>query len=163
MEVPKMQLQLNNTAPHLGERFWDKVAIGDVDACWLWSACRNRQGYGLFWLNGKMHLAHRLVVCLRTGDPGVAMHACDTPACCNPAHIAIGTQADNMADRDAKGRNNQPKGEANGEAKLTEVEVIEIRERYAAGGIYQKQLAAEYGVDRSRISYIVLRKNWAHL
>jgi hypothetical protein len=54
-------------------------------------------------------------------------------------------------------------GERNGQAKLTASQVREIRTRYAAGGVFQRILAAEYGVDRALISYIVTGKSWAHL
>lgn len=40
-----------------------------------------------------------------TQDPGRCRHACDTPACCNPDHLADGTQADNMRDAAERGRN----------------------------------------------------------
>lgn len=90
-------------------RFWARVdQSGD---CWVWTGEKNRFGYGRFdfWHDGGRSrlLAHRLVLLL-TGralaDGDVVMHACDNPPCVNPAHLSIGTQADNLHDALSKGR-----------------------------------------------------------
>jgi hypothetical protein len=145
----------------LGERFWSKVDIGGPDECWPWQAYRIPKGYGQFRLHGKMQRVHRLVAGLRTGDPGHALHSCDWPPCCNPAHLSIGTNQDNVDQKVARER--QVKGEEISQAKLTEDEVLDIRARYATGQIYQYALAEEYGVHKSLVSLIVRRKLWAHL
>jgi len=54
-------------------------------------------------------------------------------------------------------------GERNGQSKLTEKNIIEIRQRYAAGDIYQYQLAEEFGVSQPLIGHIVRRSSWAHV
>lgn len=85
--------------------------------CWLWTGATFRQGYGMFNLgrhhDGRQHteFAHRVAYVLATGSdiPAglpryVVMHACDTPACVNPAHLSLGTQRDNLRDAVAKGR-----------------------------------------------------------
>lgn len=89
-------------------RFWAKVDRSQE--CWLWTGQVNNQGYGRFdlWVDGGRErvLAHRLAYTLYTGDElgeQVMRHDCDTPRCCNPAHLRIGTQADNI--RDAIERN----------------------------------------------------------
>lgn len=55
------------------------------------------------------------------------------------------------------------KGEEHGRSKLTEANVLEIRERYASGGIFQRELAAEFSVSRMAVSHIVNRKLWKHI
>ena len=147
----------------LGERFWSKVDVGGPDECWEWQAYRLPAGYGQFKLDGKLHRSNRLVIGLRTGDEGHALHSCDNPPCVNPAHLSIGTNAENIAQRDARGRQVTPPGEDNGSAKLTGPEVLEIRARYATGQITQRALAEEYGVHFSLISLIVRRKSWKHI
>jgi hypothetical protein len=145
----------------LGERFWAKVAIGGPEECWEWQASRHADGYGRFAIDGKVQYAHRLVVGLRTGDEGYALHSCDNPACVNPAHLSIGTHQDNMDQKVARER--QTKGEEQGHAKLTDPEVLDIRARYATGRITQQGLAEEYAVDQALISRIVRRKIWTHI
>lgn len=85
-------------------RFWAKVdKTGD---CWVWTAATNPKGYGQFYVEG-MRLAHRVSWILAHGpipDDLCVLHRCDHPPCVNPAHLFLGTYADNNHDRDAKGR-----------------------------------------------------------
>ncbi|MGV0580315.1 hypothetical protein ABQE57_17005 [Mycolicibacterium elephantis] len=55
------------------------------------------------------------------------------------------------------------RGEKHGRAKLTEIQVREIRRKHASGEFAVKQLAREYGVTHTAISYIIRRVNWAHV
>lgn len=93
-------------------RFHSKYQI--VDGCWIWTAGSYPRGYGMVNLGrdirGKQFTtyAHRVAYVLAHGpiEPGqVVMHACDVPACVNPAHLALGSQGDNIRDCFAKGRN----------------------------------------------------------
>lgn len=90
------------------------------------------------------------------------MHTCDVRACVNPAHLRVGTQLENVQDRDAKGRMvpiHRNGGVVNA-LKLNQEKADEIRARYAAGGVTQAALAKEYGVVHSMVSRIVLGKIW---
>ena len=60
-----------------------------------------------------------------------------------------------------KGR--QPKGSQHGRAKITEDDVREIRRLYGTGKYRQKDLADRFGIDQTKVSLIILRKNWAHV
>lgn len=79
-----------------------------------------------------MWLVHRLVYFLLTGErPEIVMHRCANPACIEPSHLRGGTQIENVADRDAKGRRKGIRngfGEKHHSAKLTEQDVRDIRE-----------------------------------
>ena len=144
-------------------RFWDKVDIRGADECWGWMSRSVSDGYGLFKVDGKLVGAHRVSYELMHGaiPEGLCIcHTCDNRLCCNSAHLFLGTVADNNSDRKAKGRNANRHGESNTNAKLTEAQVREIRERYAAGGILQRELAQEYGVSRKAISLVVTNKRW---
>ena len=143
-------------------RFRDKVAPPDANGCHLWTACTNQDGYGRFRYLGRTVKAHRYAAGMVDWPPEiVTRHICNVPACVNPEHLTFGSQADNMSDMVEADR--QAKGTDNGNAKLTEEQVIEIRRRYADGGVAQRPLAAEYGVHQPLISDIVRRKRWKHL
>ena len=83
-----------------------------ASGCWIWTRYRIRDGYGRLTLNGRQVLAHRMVMHVSGGmtskqfeDPvTIVMHTCDQPACVNPEHLRIGSQQDNIRDRDTKGR-----------------------------------------------------------
>lgn len=98
----------------LEERFWEKVDKRGPDECWLWKAGRDRNGYGHIGVGkGRSTRAHRVSWELANGSEIpvglLACHTCDNPPCVNPAHIFIGTMADNLQDASAKGRVD-PKG-----------------------------------------------------
>lgn len=143
--------------------FWDRVEI--TNGCWLWRGAKLRSGYGSFFWRGKRMRAHRvalwLATCLPVPQDKVVMHRCDMPLCVRPDHLAVGTQADNLMDMAAKRRSTH--GERNRHARLTASQVQAIRERYAAGGIRQRDLAREYGVSQSHVSGLIAGRFWTHL
>lgn len=92
--------------------------------------------------------------------PGsLACHHCDNPPCVNPAHLYVGTALSNVRDMDSRGRrvvgSNTPRGEQNPNAKLTDVQVSEIRLRYTGRRGEQSALATEYGVTQALVHMIV--------
>jgi hypothetical protein len=136
--------------------------------CWVWTGyCQSRGGYGRIGVgNRKMEGTHRVAWELANGPipPGMmVLHSCDVPACCNPAHLHLGTAADNTREMLERGRAADRRGERAGRAKLTEAQVLEIRERYAAGNTSYRKLAPEYGVSYMSIQHAVRRITWAHI
>ena len=147
------------------DRFCSKVAQEPNSGCWLWTACVNAQGYGMFRWQDRMMRAHRVSWELHVGPipEGLhVLHTCDTPPCVNPGHLYLGSHTDNM--RDCMDRGRVARGERNGRggAKLTERSVLAIRRRLAAGAT-QRSLAAEYGVSQPTISFIKTGDHWAWL
>lgn len=142
-------------------RFWSKVEVlQSKNVCWEWKKYRNELGYGQIKIDGACHHAHRVAVQLagvKLGSEDVVMHSCDNPACCNPAHLLVGTHATNVADRVAKRRS--ATGTRNGRAKLTEKQVIAIR----ADERTLTEVAKDYGVCIATISHIRKRKIWQHV
>ena len=149
--------------------FWEKVdRSGGNDSCWLWTDHVNGCGYGKLSINGKSHLAHRIAYELIYGPIPTGLcvcHRCDVRNCCNPSHLFLGTQADNMHDKAIKGRaaHNHLIGERNPGAVFTERQVREIRARWDAGEKSRHALANEYGVSVGAIMGVVNRKSWAWL
>lgn len=142
--------------------FWDKVDKGP--GCWTWTASRDLAGYGQFGFRRRVERAHRVSWILHNGEiPSgqKVLHRCDNPPCVNPAHLFLGTQADNVRDMFAKGRNRTSRGEAVNTAKLTATQVLEILD--LKGQADQVTIAAVYGVSRTLISEIHRRKVWKHL
>ncbi len=91
-------------------RFWSKVQKGLPDQCWIWTAGKQGKGYGQFYRAKREPIgAHRYSWELANGRPVPAgmqvMHSCDNPPCVNPAHLSVGTCADNLRDCADKGRN----------------------------------------------------------
>lgn len=148
-------------------RFWAKVDRRGPDECWPWTAAKVF-GYGVIGgttrsPNKQVLSAHRVSWELHNGPiPGGAhvLHHCDNPPCVNPAHLFLGDDQANVADKVAKGRT--PCGERHHRASFTEADVVAIRSRYAAG-VLQRDLAAEYGVNQQTISGIVTRRAWRHV
>lgn len=138
------------------QRFWNLVNIVDTDNCWEFTGYKWKTGYGCFWLNGKSVCAHRAAYLLTTGvipDGLNVCHTCDNPTCCNPRHLFLGTQKDNMHDRNRKNRANNAVGERNAK-KLTWQQVCEIRGLYSSGNHLQKEIAAKFNIAPSMVSYI---------
>ncbi len=157
--------------PEQEQRFWSHVdKSGGPDACWEWRGRRNGKGYGSFsprrkTTKRKNLLCHRIAYSLERSPlpPGLCvLHHCDNPACCNPSskHLFLGTQADNMADRYSKGK--LTTGEQNGNAKLTETQVTEMR-RLRSKGATGSELARRYGVKRATVYQICEYARWKHL
>lgn len=159
------------------EEFWDRASKTTPISCWNWTGNRDMEAYGRVKISGRWLKAHRISYMLANGPISTALcvcHHCDNPSCVNPTHLFLGTHADNSRDRNAKGRHQYgprhwrarcpeiiPKGEQL--SPLTTAQVLEIRSRYAAGGIRQVDLANEYGIRQANISKIILRKSWAHV
>ena len=90
------------------ERFLDKVALpAHLHDCWEWEGAKTRGGYGNFQANRRYNRAHRFSYEHFIGpipSKVLVLHSCDNPACINPTHLWLGTQADNMQDMAVKER-----------------------------------------------------------
>lgn len=144
-------------------RFWRFVEVRGEDECWPWigSLC---DGYGMITFFYKRIKAHRVSVYLsgRLIPSGLsACHSCDNRKCVNPSHIWLGTNAENVADRDAKGRcrSRGQSGERNYKTTLTNEKVFEIR----ADNRKHREIALDFGISKASVSDIKRGKNWKHL
>ena len=154
----------HQVSPKVVARFWGKLdPRPGPDECWPWPGCRWPEGYGQAWDGARTVRAHRFaweVATGRTIPKGMQVnHHCDNRPCCNPAHLYVGTHRDNMRDMWDRGRGQN--GDKHWAARITSADARAIRERYAAGGVKQQQLADEYGITLSVISKLVRGGSWA--
>lgn len=158
-------------------RFWVKVNKLGPDECWEWTKGRNKWGYGKFSIRDlenkkRTAAAHRIAYQIYNNELPAGLlvcHRCDNRLCCNPAHLFLGTHAENSADMVAKGRSKasytppekRRYGKDNPNSKLTEEIVRSIRSEYSSGGIGKRPLALRYGVSKPVITAVVRRETWA--
>lgn len=139
--------------------FWARVTVAPA-GCALWQGPTSGKGYGHTHFAGRPAWAHRVAYRLSAGFLPSRLHVChrcDIKLCVNPAHLFLGTAADNNRDMLAKGRT--AKGEKSGQAKLTARQVLSIRADRRLG----VDIAATYGVSKALVSMIKKRRVWAHL
>lgn len=176
-------------------RFWSRVAMAGPNECWPWQGYCAPKGYGYVRWKGRPEPTHRVAFELQWGVDLSSwlfvLHDCpggDNPICCNPNHFKIGTHADNMKDRDQKGRTvsgdrhwtrrNPEKvargddswarqhlelvlrGENQGNSKLNWGRVEYARARYALGGVSHRQLGNLLRVSRQIIGQAIRFETW---
>lgn len=140
-------------------RFFKKVGF-DKRGCHPWNGARYRTGYGQIRINKKLYQSHRVAYLIEYGFlPPLLRHTCDNPSCVNPRHLVPGTNADNSRDMIERDRAANQEGANNGNVKLTDDDVRDIRESTDA----LKELALRYKVHLSTIGYIRQRKLWKHI
>ncbi len=130
--------------------------------CWIVQRyATDKHGYIRLKWSKKRLFAHRIMYELVFGKIPkglVVRHTCDRPACINPCHLDAGTPAHNVADRVMRGRNGR-----NGNAKLTEQQVLQILTLLKEGELSQKKLAERFGIGRSTIAGISRGETWKYL
>jgi len=151
--------KLRGGPPRATNRFWERVQ--KTETCWLWMGSRTRQGYGMVWFHGQHWRAHRLAWHLvNSGVPAVldVLHRCDNPACVRPDHLFLGSDAENAADRERKGR-----GKHDLHVKITPADAALIRRLYRRGSADcgGPALARLFGVHHRTIYNVINGTAWA--
>lgn len=163
-----------NTAENADNWLWPRVKKSD--GCWFWLGSRDQKGYGKVQFQGQKSVVHRVVYELLVGpvpDGFQVCHHCDNPPCCNPAHLFVGTNQDNVRDSFNKGRREgydlahylqcNPQKRQVRRKKLTAAQVAIIRSRAASLNICQAELARAFGVTPNTIMRAVHGKTWRNL
>jgi|SRR6266496_6515426 len=151
--------------PNTLRHFWKYFIVGRTNECWEWQGmCKKRYGAICDNTTGFEWRAHRISYYIHYGiDPGSlqVLHECDNPPCVNPAHLFLGTDNDNRQDCISKGRD--VRGELHYCAKLTNQDIRDIRRLYIQTDLSSRMLAEQFGVSKSAIRNIVIRKTWTHV
>lgn len=148
----------------LQERFEKKFIPEPMSGCWLWTGVvwDQKFGYGKITIKSKAYRAHRVAWMLYRGEIPKAthvLHKCDNNFCVNPDHLYLGDQRQNNLDRDNRGKHVALHGSENGNSKLTEEDICEIRTRSESS----IKLAPEFGIDAGTVRQIRRRETWKHV
>lgn len=143
------------------EKFWS-LMVKQPDGCWIWQGAHGRNGYGMASHGGSSHQTHRLAWRFTHGPiphsdgyhGTVVGHKCDVRDCCNPDHLFLCSQKENVIDALKKGRFSGP--------RLVESQVVEIL-ALIRDGISMRELVDKYKVSPSTIDSIAGGHTWKHL
>lgn len=153
------------------DRILERIVRVPFSGCWIFTGAVNGFGYGIVGTGGKSEptdRTHRVTYKHFVGDIPAGMfvcHACDVPSCCNPDHLFLGTNQDNVNDMVRKGRNSKPPrnphvvGSVHPKAIFTEDQVRAIRAQHEAGKTMYR-IAKETGAAQVTIQRIIHGKRY---
>lgn len=166
------------------EKLLEKATVVE-GGCWGWSGKLDSYGRAFLMIGSKADGSRKNCRAARLSyeefvgpihEGLCVLHTCDNPSCINPEHLFLGTQADNMADKVAKGRQAKgknhgwaknpdaiPRGSKASRSKLTEEDIRLIRREYDGGGISQRALADRYGVSQRAVWAVLAGVTWGHV
>jgi hypothetical protein len=144
-------------------RFEENYIPEPNSGCWLWTAAVSNRGYGQFYVGSRRveqsHVAAYQMFIGSIPEGHIIRHRCDTPACVNPQHLLTGTHRDNALDRESRKRRKPPRGTINGRCKLSESDILAIRESTEK----TNKLATRYGIAPAYVRAIKTRRSWRWL
>lgn len=155
-------LEARKSIPLYDKLFSQLKLVGD---CWEWQGYLMANGYGVIVDVRAKKLVHRAMYEIIHGpipDGLFCCHRCDNPKCCRPEHLFLGTHRENMDDMDSKGRRRAPKGVQHPRAKVSDDDVLLMRQMYSEG-VMIVDIAKRFPVVPCTVSAIVNHKTWRHL
>ena len=154
------------------DRIYKMTKVDTVSMCWNWlgtlKGTDKLKQYGSITVGSridgtrKQMSAHRFSYQVFNGEIPVGMfvcHTCDNPKCVNPKHLFLGTRQDNVDDRESKNRNVISSGEKHGNSKLTELQVLNIRQ-LKIDGVSRLEIHKITGISKTLIKEVLTYRNW---
>jgi hypothetical protein len=144
--------------------FWKFVHKRNPIECWPWFGALSADGHPRFGAEGTQWWAHRLAYESAHGEIGPwnfnneVMHLCGNARCCNPAHLKLGTRAENLAQEGAAGKLSRI-GTRNGNSRLSIEQVEAIRKDTRSSRV----VAAEYGLEKTQVLRIRRGAQWKYM
>ena len=136
------------------------------NGCIEWQGPRDKNGYGRLSYNGRPMLAHRVAWHIANNSVSntdlMICHHCDNPPCCNPAHLFVGTAADNVKDMWRKGREAALKPRVGSDVNTSKLTATDVR-AILASKLPSNELATKFGVTKEQINNIRSRRQWRHI
>jgi len=146
------------------DRFKWYIETNEKTGCWNWTRGKDGGGYGVFFsCKYGREKTHRISYMENFGDVPEGMfvcHTCDNPSCCNPEHLFLGSNQDNIDDKVRKNRQSRLFGVRNGRAILSEETVRSIRNDYQSGTYSYRDLVKKYSISQTQIARIVKEESW---
>lgn len=140
------------------------LSVNRETQCREWQGTVDKDGYGKITHSRQTIRPHRAIYesfyRVKLQPQQQLNHTCDSRRCCNALHLYVGTQQQNIKDRDRKNR--QARGEKNANTSLTESKVREIRNLRAQGNTLEK-IAKTLSIPKGTVAGITSRRNWGWL
>jgi hypothetical protein len=144
------------TETELINRFWTKVNITSEDECWNWIGhSKTPQGSGVAYNGDIATSASRVAYEFTFGkifNGLYVLHKCDNNLCCNPKHLYLGTQSQNMCDRESRYKGLSKFGRPSG---LSTDDISNIKKMWFNDRIKQEEIGSMFNIDQTTVSKIV--------
>lgn len=145
--------------------FFYRISICKETGCWIFGGQKS-QRYSHLDFRYRRISGHHMAWMMYYGDipRGLhVLHKCDRTKCCNPAHLFLGTQKDNVQDSVRKGRCIRAKGSQNGHAILTESQVSEIKRIWMPRVVTRKMISRKFNISIGCLDKILYNQSWKHV
>jgi len=164
-------MKLRKQNPRKKKEMESKIIKDPKTGCWNWTGSKDKDGYPTIQMpnpnRGKFRATRIAYEIYKGIKPGklLVCHHCDNPPCINPDHLFLGTAKDNAQDCKNKGRHNPVRGEDRPQSKLTEKQVLEIRNITSKfpKPMTDEEIGEKYNIHPGYVSLINTRKRWKHI